>query len=82
MPKIKKAQEQDETLRKRSDKALKGKIPGYSIGPDGILRYQNRVYLPRNSEIKDEVLREAVCSRFTVHPGGNKMYRDLEQKVC
>ena len=82
MPKIKEAQEQDKTLRKRRYKALKGELPGYSIDSEGILRYQDRVYLPRNSEIKDEVLREAHCSRFTVHPGSNKMYRDLKQKFC
>ena len=79
MSKIKEAQEQDETLRKRRDKALKGELPGYNIDPEGVLRYQDRIYLPRNSEIKDEVLREAHCSRFTVHPGGNKMYHDLKQ---
>ena len=39
LPKIKEAQEQDETLRKRRDKALKGELPGYSVEADGILRY-------------------------------------------
>ena len=28
------------------------------------------------------MLGETHCSRFTVHPGGNKMYRDLKKKFC
>ena len=40
------------------------------------------MYLPRNSEIKEEVLKEAHCSKYTVHPGNNKMYADLRKKYC
>ena len=82
LPKIKEAQEQDETLRKMRDKALKGELLGYSIRADGILRYQDRVFLPRNPEIKEEILKEAHCSKFTLHPGGTKMYHDLKRKYC
>ena len=74
MSRIKESQEKDETLKNRRDTALKGELPGYTIDSDGILRYQDRVFLPRNEELKEEVLREAHCSRYTVHPGNNKMY--------
>ena len=57
-------------------------MPGYNLGPDGILRYQDRVYLPRDEKVKEEVLREAHCSKYTVHPRNNKMYHDLKQKFC
>ena len=56
MSRIKESQENDETLKKRRDKASKGELPGYTIGPDGILRYQDRVFLLRNEELKKEVL--------------------------
>ena len=79
---VKEAQEQDETLKKHRDKALKGELPGYTLGSDGILRYQDRVFLPRNLEIKEEVLKEAHCSKYTIHPGNNKMYQDLKKKFC
>ena len=59
MSRIKKAQEKDGSLQNRRDKALKGELPGYTVGSDGILRYQDRVFLPRDGEIKEEVLREA-----------------------
>ena len=80
MTQIKKAQEKDETLQKRREKAAKGELPGYTLGLDSILRYQDRVYLPRDEKVKEEVLREAHCSKYTVHSENNKMYHDLKQK--
>ena len=82
MLKIKEAQEKDEVVQKRKDKALRGELPGYSLDSEGILRYQERLFLPNNEDIKQEVLREAHCSNYTVHPGNNKMYQDLKQKFC
>ena len=82
MSRIKEAQDKDETLQKCKDKAVKGELPGYSIGPDGILRYQDRLFLPKDEEIKQEVLREVHYTRYTVHPWNNKMYQDLKQKFC
>ena len=79
---IKEFQKKDETLRKRREKAVKGELPGYTIDTDGVLRYQDRIYLPRNEKIKKEVLREAHCSKYTVHPENNKMYRNLILKYC
>ena len=78
LTKIKEAQEQEDTLKKRREKALNEELPGYSIDSEGLLRYQDRVFLPRDPDIKNEVLREAHCSRFIVHPGNNKMYHDLK----
>ena len=52
------------------------------MGSDGIMRFWNRVFIPKDEMIKKEILKEAHCSRYTVHPGNNKMYRDLKQKYC
>ena len=61
---------------------MKGELPGYTLDSDGILRYQGRVFLPSNSEIKAAVLREAYCSRYTIHPSTTKMYQDLKKNFC
>ena len=44
---------------------------------DGSLRYRGRVMVPSSEDLREEILREFHCSRFTVHPGGTKMYHDL-----
>ena len=57
----------------------KGQGKDLRMGEDGILRYQTRIWVPSNEEIKREILREAHGSKFSVHPGSTKMYRDLRE---
>ena len=33
--------------------------------------------VPQSANLREEILREFHCSRFVVHPGGKKKYRDL-----
>ncbi|CAN6691577.1 unnamed protein product [Malus baccata var. baccata] len=39
-----------------------------------MLMQENRMYVPNNEELKMEILDEAHCSAYTMHPGGTKMY--------
>jgi hypothetical protein len=34
--------------------------------------------VPNVKELKDKILHEAHESAYSIHPGGNKMYRDLK----
>ena len=38
--------------------------------------------VPQLIELREEILREFHCSRFAVHQGGTKMYRDLRRQYC
>ena len=53
---------------------------GWTIHVDGSLRYRGRVVGPQLNDLGEEILREFHCSRFSVHPGGTKMYQDLCRK--
>ena len=53
---------------------------GWTVHSDGSLRYRRRVVVPHLIELREEILREFHCSRFTVHPGGTKMYQDLRRQ--
>ena len=53
---------------------------GWVIHTDGSLRYKGRVVVPQLIELREEILREFHCSRFAVHSGGTKMYRDLRHQ--
>ena len=35
--------------------------------------------MPKNEELRQEIMREAHNTPYTAHPGGTKMYRDLRQ---
>ena len=50
---------------------------GWTIHADGSLRYRGWVVVPQLIDLREEILREFHCSRFTVYPGGTKMYQDL-----
>ena len=45
----------------------------------GILRVSARIWIPNVSELKNEVMREAHSSRYSIHPGSTKMYQDLKR---
>ena len=49
----------------------------WTIHVDGSLRYRGRVVVPQLTDLREEILREFHCSRFSVHLGGTKMYQDL-----
>ena len=53
---------------------------GWAIHTYGSLQYKGRVVVPQLIELREEIHREFHCSRFAVHPGGTKMYRDLRRQ--
>ena len=36
--------------------------------------------VPQSTDLREEILREFHCSRFSVHPRGTKMYHDLRRQ--
>ncbi|GJS20734.1 putative reverse transcriptase domain-containing protein [Tanacetum coccineum] len=44
---------------------------------DGVLYYLDRIWIPLMSDMRTLVMDEAHKSRYSVHPGANKMYYDL-----
>jgi hypothetical protein len=42
-----------------------------------ILWFGDRLVVPKNPELRKKILDEAHLSKFSMHPGNNKMYHDL-----
>src|SRR5436189_4783914 len=73
---VKKAQETDqETLQTIAQIADGQGAQHWSVDPAGILLQRGHIFVPGSCGA--EVLREFHSSRFVVHPGGSKIYRDL-----
>ncbi|XP_049372615.1 uncharacterized protein LOC125837564 [Solanum verrucosum] len=51
----------------------------FEQGGDGVLRYQGRLCVPRVDELQERIMEEAHSSRYFIHPGSTKMYRDLRE---
>ncbi|GAA0138671.1 hypothetical protein LIER_00371 [Lithospermum erythrorhizon] len=58
---------------------LADKKPGFKIDDDGTLRFGTRFCVSRDDELKKEIMKEAHCTPYSVHPGSTKMYRDLRE---
>ena len=53
---------------------------GWTFHIDGSLRYRGRVVVPQLIDLREEILKEFHYYRFTVDPGGTKMYQDLHRQ--
>ncbi|GJY95216.1 putative reverse transcriptase domain-containing protein [Tanacetum coccineum] len=50
----------------------------FEFRPDGIHCFGNRVWLPRYGGLRDLVMHESHKSKYSIHPGSDKMYQDLK----
>ena len=49
-----------------------------SYDKDGMLRLNGRIWVPVYGGLRDVILQEAHSSKYSVHPGADKMYQDLK----
>ena len=45
----------------------------------GIFRVASRIWIPNVPKLKAEILQDAHSTRYLIHPGSTKMYRDLKE---
>lgn len=72
---IREAQKEDVVLKK----SVESEVEGYHITKNGTFVFKGRVCAPDDKDQKEEILRQAHQSRFAIHPGSTKMYRDLKR---
>lgn len=75
--KIKENQMKDPELEK-----TKGKMkerPDFSLLVDGTLFFKGRICVPSLKDLKEEIMKEAHCAKYVIHPGSTKMYQNLKE---
>jgi hypothetical protein len=45
----------------------------------GVLWFDDRIIVPKDHQLRKQILDEAHLSKFSIHPGSTKMYQDLRQ---
>ena len=75
--KIKARRRDDLELAKMIQKAEEGNTLDFTV-QEGILKFRNRLCVPKNPELKRELLKELHDSTLSTHPGSTKMYQDLK----
>jgi len=69
----------DASLNKVREQFGSDEANDFALGGDGILRFQGRVCVPDDVEIKRLILEEGHKSRLGLHSGMTKMYQDLKE---
>nr|GEW49236.1 reverse transcriptase domain-containing protein [Tanacetum cinerariifolium] len=72
---------QKEALKKKNVKAENlGRLIKqiFELHPDGTRCFGNRVWLPRFGRLRDLIMHESHKSKYSIHPGSDKMYQDLK----
>ncbi|KAA3467947.1 integrase [Gossypium australe] len=77
---IKEKQMLDESLSSRFQHVEKGETVDFELNGEGVLCFRMRVCAPMDSELRYMILLEAHSSPYTMHTGGNKLYRDLHEQ--
>ncbi|GFS32089.1 hypothetical protein Acr_00g0020760 [Actinidia rufa] len=78
METVKQRQPEDPYLWKVYEEMLVNPKPNFTL-QDKALRFQGRLCVPNIPEVKRRVLEEAHNTKFMMHPGGTKMYKDLKE---
>ncbi|GJZ61345.1 putative reverse transcriptase domain-containing protein [Tanacetum coccineum] len=72
---------QNEALKEENVKTknLQGMDKSFEIRPDGTRCIKNRSWLPLFGGLRDLIMHESHKSKYSIHPGSDKMYHDLKK---
>jgi hypothetical protein len=74
------AQRKNSGIAHIKEKVRTGQQTDFSIDDTDMLWFKNRLVVPKVPELRQLILDEAHNTRFSIHPGSNKMYQDLKQR--
>jgi hypothetical protein len=74
------AQKENKGIAHIKKRVVARKVSCFQVDNEEILWFKNCLVVPKVSELRQQILDEAHLSRFSIHPGSNKMYHDLKQK--
>ncbi|GJY86696.1 putative reverse transcriptase domain-containing protein [Tanacetum coccineum] len=58
---------------------LRGMDKEFEVRPDGTRCIKNRSWLPLFRNLRDLIMHESHKSKYSIHPGSDKMYQDLKK---
>ena len=70
-------QPQDPQLMKLKEDVQNCLQIDFTVKGDRALVMGNRLCVPDIKDLKEEIMEEAHCSAYVIHPGNTKMYRTL-----
>ena len=74
MEQIAQAQQTDEEVSRWTKDIKSEKNKDLFCDEQGVIKMGKRIYVPNKEELRREILEEAHCSAYAMHPGSTKMY--------
>ena len=74
---VKEKQDSDQMLLELYRAVHNQRVEVFSQGGDSVLLYEGTLCVPDVGELRQHILAEARNSRYSIHPGATKMYRNL-----
>jgi hypothetical protein len=74
------AQRKNSGIAHIKEKVRTGQQTDFSIDDTDVLWFKNQLVVPKVLELRQLILDKAHNTRFSIHPGSNKMYQDLKQR--
>jgi hypothetical protein len=72
------AQKENKSIGHIKEKVRKGKASCFRIDEADVLWFKNHLVVPKVSGLHQKILDAAHLTKFSIHPGSNKMYHDLK----
>jgi hypothetical protein len=73
------AQRVDKGMKYIHEKIEVSKANCFRKDDQGIIWFKDCIVVPKDAEVRQQILDEAHLSRYSIHPGSTKMYQDLNQ---
>jgi hypothetical protein len=73
------AQRVDKGMKHIHEKMEACKATCFRKDDQGVLWFKDRIVVPKDVELRQQILDEAHLSWYSIHPGSTKMYQDLKQ---
>ena len=74
---IKEKQQRDDFLKKIINERESKPRPDFKF-ENNVLKFQGRLCVPNDDDLRKRVLQEAYSSKLSIHPGNAKIYQDLK----
>jgi hypothetical protein len=63
------------------EKIEAGKANCFRKDDQGIIWFNDRIVVPKDAEVRQQILDEAHLNRYSIHPRITKKYQDLKQHI-
>ncbi|XP_052882288.1 uncharacterized protein LOC128290610 [Gossypium arboreum] len=70
---------EDESLGLRFRQVESGSTTDFRLNNDGVLYFCGQICVPNDADLSQAIMRKTHSIPCAMHPGGNKMYRDLRK---